>query len=452
VIGTWNAEGTILFSDINPFGVYRVQDTGGEAARIVAASTRGQVNPLWPQFLPDGRRFLYLEGQVPGAGARQQAVRLRSLAEDDSQDIGLVGPGTSRVEYVAPGFLLYARDGALFSQPFDERKAILHGEPRQLASNIHYFFGPSHAAFSASGNGVIAYQAGAPPSRLAWFTRDGKEVGQLGEPATVRGIRISPDGNRAAMDVRNNQTGSADIWLIELGSGVTTRLHSDASDEVMPVWSADGSSVLYRSDRIGPPNLYGLTVATPGSERLLLDQPGVEQPEDVARDGRRLAYLTEIATTVWNIWLLPLDGDRKPSPWAPTRFNQMSPRFSPDGRWIAYQSDESGDPAIYVAMTEGGGQKRRISPTSGMRPRWRADGKEMYYTTPDGFVMAVPVIPGTQWNAGSPARLFRVDKEIENYDVTSDGSRFLVITTQDKVRESPLRVILNATTLFANDK
>jgi serine/threonine protein kinase len=446
IIGTWNQDGTILFSGIAPDGIFRVPDTGGEPVRIVAPDPSGnEVNVIWPHFLPDGRRFVYLAG-----GVAQTDIRVGSL---DSTATHVIGVGTSRLEYVEPGFVLYARDGALFSQPFDERKAILHGEPRQLASNIHYFFGPSHAVFSASTTGVIAYQTAAPPSRVGWFTRDGKDVGQLGEPSVVRGIRISPDGASAAMDVRNDQTGSADIWVIELGRGVSTRLHSDTVDEIMPIWSADGSKLIYRSDRKGPPDIYELAVASPGSEKAILELPGVQQPEDVTRDGRRLAYLSEVATTVWNIWLLPLEGQQpKPAPWLRTRFNQTNPRFSPDGRWIAYESDESGDPEIYVGLTEGGGQKRRISPTGGKRPSWRADGKELYYAAADGFIMAVPVTPGSQWSAGAPAALFRVGQEIQNYDVTPDGSRFLVISSLDKVRESPLRVILNWTALLKSEK
>jgi len=146
---------------------------------------------------------------------------------------------------------------------------------------------------------------------------------------------------------------------------------------------------------------------------------------------------------VWNIWLLPLQGDGKPAPWAPTRFNQASPRFSPDGRWIAFESDESGDPEIYVALTEGSGEKRRISPGGGRRPAWRRDGKELYYIAPGGSLMVVPVTPGPPWGSAAPAALFRVDGEIENYDVTPDGSRFLVSLPAEKDRESPLRVILN---------
>jgi len=454
VIGTWSSEGTILFSGLTPSGIYRVADTGGEAVRVIAPDpSRNEVSLIWPQFLPDGRRFLYLVGN--GAGAwEQQEVRISSLEGGAAQPRQLIAPGRSRVEYIAPGSLLYARDGALFLQPFDAARTALGAEPRQLAPDVHYFYGPLHAAFSASTTGVIAYQVGAPALRLAWFSREGKELRSLdiGVPPVVRGIRISPDGSRVAMDVRNNQTGSADVWLVELASGASTRLHSDAIDEVMPVWSSDGSRLFYRSDRRGPPDLYETTLAVPGSEKPILGQPGVEQPEDVTRDGHLLAYLSEISTTVWNISLLRLDGDHKAAPWSPTRFNQVHPRFSPDGRWIAYQSDESGDPAIYVALTDGGGQKRRVSPAAGRRPTWRADGKELFYATPDGFIMGIPVTPGLSWAGGTPAPLFRIDKEIENYDVTADGSRFLIVTPQEKIRESPLRVILNATTLTDQKK
>jgi serine/threonine protein kinase len=448
VVGSWGPDGSILFSGLNPVGIYRVPDTGGEAVRIVAPDTsRNEVNVIWPHFLADGRRFLYLVGLATGTGQRE--LRVASL---DSKENRLIARASSRVEAVAPGYLLYARDGALFAQPFDERNARVHGEPRQLASNIHFFFGPSHAVFSASQTGIIAYQTAAPASRVAWFTRDGKEAAQLGQPSVVRGIRISPDGARAAMDIRNDQTGSSDIWVVELGRGVSTRLHSDPVDEIMPVWSADGSRLIYRSDRVGPPDIYELAVATPESEKPILELPGVQQPEDVTRDGRWLAYLSEVATTVWNIWLLPLDGQSKPAPWLRTRFNQASPRFSPDGRWIAYESDESGDPEVYVALTAGGGQKRRISPTGGRRPSWRADGKELYYAAPDGFIMAAPVTPGPQWSSGAPAPLFRVDPEIQTYDVTPDGSRFLVTMPLQKVRESPLRVILNWTAMLKSEK
>ncbi|MFY9551230.1 MAG: hypothetical protein WAU32_08785, partial [Thermoanaerobaculia bacterium] len=355
-VGTWSNDGTILFGRLDPPpGIYRVADTGGEPVRVTTSDAKGQENHLWPVFLPDGKRFLYLTN--PRSGQGQRELRVAAL---DSKDVRTIAHINSRVEYVPPGYLIYVRDGALFAQPFDERKGRLHGEPRLLASRVHYHYGPAHGAFSVSQTGVLAYQTAVRPSRLAWFDRQGKEIGSLGQPSVIKGLRISPDGGRAAVDIGDPRFGTSDVWTFELASGVSTRLHSDSVDEVMPVWSPDGSKVIYRSDRGGPPDIYEIVVQIPGSEKPLLELPGMQQPEDMSRDGRRLAYTEEVQTSVWNIHLLPLEGDRKPVHWLPTRFNQTSPRFSPDGRWIAYESDESGDPEIYVALTDGGGDKRRI--------------------------------------------------------------------------------------------
>ncbi len=444
-VGAWSQNGTILFSRLDPPGIYRVADTGGEVVRATPDPSRLEANHLWPYFLPDGRRFLYLVNQRSGLGIRE----LHLGALDSKEDRIVVRRLDSRVEYAPPGYLIYVRDGSLFAQPFDEHKALLQGEPRLLAPNVHYHAGPGHAAFSVSQTGVLAYQTAARPSRLVWLDRQGKEVGQLGEPSAMKGLRISPDGTRVAVDIGDRRTGTADVWVFDISSGVSTRLHSDAADEVMPVWSADGSRVLYRSDRKGPPDIYEIRPGTPGSERALLELPGIQQPEDVSRDGRWLVYLSWDQTTLWDIWLLPLAGERKPRPWLATRFNETSPRFSPDGRWIAYESDESGAPEVYAALTDGAAEKRRISPSGGRRPRWRPDGKELSFVTPDGFLMAVPVQLGSHLEAGVPVPLFRAEPEIENYDVARDGSRFLATTSVDRVRESPIRVILNWTALVS---
>ena len=440
IVGTWSPSRVILFTRLDPPGIYQVADTGGEAVRILAPDlTRHELNLLWPQFLPDGRRFLYVSGSTPG-GTSSRELHVASL---DSKGISSIGRVESRAEYAAPGYLLHVREGSLFAQPFAVGNASLRGEPRRIASNVYFFFGPAHSVFSVSSNGVLAYQIARPRSRLVWVDRAGRETGQLGEPVVVRGFRISADGGKVAADVQDMRAGSSDIWVFEPARGVSTRLHSDRTDEILPLWSADGSRVIYRSDRRGPPDIYELAINVPGSERPLLELPGVQQPEDVSADGQRLAFLQEIATTVWNIWLLPLGADRKPRPWLSTRFSQTSPRFSPDGRWIAYESDETGDPEIYVALADGAGEKRRISPAGGRRPRWRHDGKELYYIAPGDSVMAVAVTPGPRWQSSAPALLFRSDAEIENWDAVPDGSRFLISTPLEKLRESPLRVIVN---------
>jgi len=447
LVGSWNREGTILISKFQPPGIFRVPDTGGDPVRVLAPeASRGEFNLLWPQFLPDGRQFLYL-----GMGGAPVKPHLR-LGSLDSKETWAVGDVSSRIEYSPPGFLVFARDGALFAQKFDEKKRSFLGEPSIVASNVHVFLGPAHSTFSVSTTGVLAYRTAPRPSRLMWLDRQGRELGRLGEPAVVKGIRISPDGARAAVDIEDRRTGTSDVWLFEVARAISTRLHFDATDENNPVWSPDGTKLVYRSDRKGPPDIYEITVGVPGSERPFLEQVGVQQPEDLSKDGRNLAYVNQAQSGLWNIWLLPLQAGGRASPWLNSKFNETSPRFSPDGRWIAFESNESGTPEIYAALTEGAREKRRVSPGGGRQPRWRGDGKELFYVAPDGFVVAVPVTPGALLETGSPIPLFRVEPEIQNFDVSRDGARFLLSAPLDKVGESPIRVIVNWPALAEKEK
>ena len=437
-IGTWSRDGTILFIQLSPPGLFRVSDRGGEAERVLTADpSRGELIAIWPTFLPDGRRFLYIQGLVTSEGT--PAARELRVASLDSKEIRTITRLDSRVEYSPTGHLVYVRDGALFFQNFDERNARLQGEPQPLSESVDYFYGPANAAFSTSNNGVLVFETAPAPSRLVWFDRTGREVGSLGQPSVVRGLRISPDGSRVAVDFAEKRTGTSDIWVFE-ENGVSTRLHSTSVDEIMPVWWPDGSKLVYRSDGKGPPDIYEMSPGSPASQRPLYEQEAVQQPEDISLDGRMLVFLNDMQSTS-DVWLLPLQGDRKAAPWLRTRFKEASPRLSPDGRWIAYDSDESGNPEVYAALTEGGGEKRRISVAGGRQPRWRRDGRELYYLAPDGTVMAVPLGPGPRLEAGPPAALFRIES-IENYDVTPDGRRFLV-STPANIPESPIRVVLD---------
>jgi Tol biopolymer transport system component len=438
IVGSWGPEGTILFSQLADRGIFGVSARGGEAFRVTALEPLQVGADLWPQFLPDGKRFFYLASR--GGGSAPGEVRVASLGSKGSRVVTRLD---SRFEYAAPGYLLFVRDATLFAQRFDEASARTAGEPILLADGVHYFIGPSHAAFSVSQTGVLAFQTAAALSRLVWLDRAGKETGTLGQPAALNGLRISPDGGKAAVAIEDRRTGTCDVWVFDLARGVSTRLHAGPTDENHPVWSSDASRVLYRSDRKGPPDIYEISVSASGSEREMLAGPGVQQPEDSSRDGRFFAYCNNFQTAASEIWLLPLSGDRKPVRWLQTHSAERSPRFSPDGRWIAYESDESGDPEIYVALMDGGGEKQRLSPSGGRLPRWRRDGQELYFVTPDGFLMAVPIAPGARLEARTPAQLFHVEATIENYDVTPDGSRFLMSTPSEKGRESPIRVIVN---------
>jgi eukaryotic-like serine/threonine-protein kinase len=437
-VGTWGRDGTILFSQIPPSepGIFRVSDRGGVPVRVLGVDPSDPVALLWPQFLPDGRRFLF-QALAPNMTSRE--LRVGSL---DSREVRAITQLASRFEYAEPGYLIYVRETTLFAQPFDSRKAALSGEPIPLAENVHHFFGPGHATFSVSQAGVIAYQAAETPVRLVWIDRRGRELGVLGQPAVVDFVRISPSGNRIAVDIDDSRYGTSDLWVFEAASGASTRLTSGQIDENAPVWTPDGTQLLFRTDDHGPPDIAQIVVGSPGSERAFLVRPGVQQPEDISPDGRSLVYLQDAATTA-DIWLVPLDGKSQPKPWLRSPFNERSPRFSPDGRWIAYQSDESGNPEVYVALTEGAAEKRRISPSGGRAPRWRRDGKELLYVAPDDSLVSVPITLGATLQAGTGAPLFHVETGIRNFDVSPDGSRFLVSTPVEKSPESPIRVILN---------
>jgi len=437
-VGTWGRDGTILLSQIPPSepGIFRVSDRGGEPVRVLGVDPSDPVALLWPQFLPDGRHFLF---QALAPTGKMRELRVGSL---DSRDVRPITPLASRFEYAEPGYLVYVRDNALFAQPFDAKKAALFGEPTLVAEDVHHFFGPGHAAFSVSQAGVIAYQAAKTPVRLVWLDRRGKELGVLGQPAVVDFVRISPSGNRIAVDVEDSRFGTSDLWVFEAASGASTRLTSGQIDESAPVWTPDGARLVFRVDDKGPPDIAEMIVGSPGSERSLLILPGVQQPEDISPDGRRLVFLNDAASTA-DIWLASLEGDHQPKPWLRSPFNERNPRFSPDGRWIAYDSDESGTREVYVALTEGAGEKKRISPSGGRAPRWSRDGKELFYAAPDGSIVAVPVTSGASLQAGPGASLFRLETGIRNFDVSPDGSRFLVTTPLEKSPESPIRVILN---------
>ena len=262
-VGAWGGPDTILFTKIDPPGIYRVPATGGEPVRVTSPGVAdGQETYLWPQFLSDGKRFLYLTNRLSGRAKRD--LRIASLDGKEGRTLGQLD---YRFEYAAPGWLLYLRDGSLMAQPFDEKQGRLSGEPRVVATNVHHHYGPGNAGFSVSRNGTIAYQSAAASSRLVWIDRAGKETGSLGAPSVVEGLRISPDGSRAAVDIGDPKTGTADVWIFELASGVSTRLNTDSVDEKHPAWSPDGSRLYYRSDRNGPPDIYELTLRDSNRER-----------------------------------------------------------------------------------------------------------------------------------------------------------------------------------------
>ncbi len=309
--------------------------------------------PLWPHFLPDGRHFLFT---ALGEADKDNDLYVGSL---DSGESRLLVKDASRATYAPPGYLLYVRDGTLLAQPFDGRALRLTGDPMPIADQLLYFWPTGAADFSVSENGVLAYRAGASITRLAWFDRRGAEVGSVGAPNDYQLPRISPDGQSAAVGVIDPHTGTSDIWIYDLSRGAFTRFTSEPGGEESPVWSSDGRQIVFAADPDGPPHLHQKALHETRSGAVLLPLSGwVQSSYDWTRDGRFILYGDGAAKTGEDLMLLPMFGERKPTPFLRTRFNEVDARFSPDGRWIAYVSDESGRSEVYVRSFQGAARAR----------------------------------------------------------------------------------------------
>jgi Tol biopolymer transport system component len=314
-------------------------------------------------------------------------------------------------------------------------------------------------AFDVSQNGVLAYRStGGLYTQLAWFDRSGKELGRIGEPGGYLSPKLSPAANQLAVYRATDVGISGDIWVFDLARNTQTRLTFDAADDSGPLWSPDGSRIAFTSNRNNSYGLYQKNSNGIGEEELLLKTGNSVVPEDWALDGRALVYMgTEGGNR--DLFVLPLTGDprqagtegRKPAPFLKTQFRERHAQFSPDGRWMAYASIESGIYEVYVQSFPAGSGKWQVSTSGGVQPRWRRDGKELFYLAPDGKLMAVPIMAGATFERGTPAPLFQTRVYglataagySQQYDVTSDGQRFLINEDLSEVTAAPITVVLN---------
>jgi Tol biopolymer transport system component len=431
--------------------LYRVSASGGLPTAVTRLDpSRGESSHRWPFFLPDGKHFLYLVASF-GGKSEGMGVYVRSL---DPKEERFLVPAKSRITYVSPGFLLFLREGNLLAQPLDPTSFRLTGEPSLVAEQLQWFPQTYNTLFSASDTGVLLYQArsAAGVSQLVWFDRSGKEVGSLGAPADQANPRISPDGKRVAVDIIDLQTGNSDVFAYEASGGIPTRLTSDPGFDNQPIWSPDGSRIAFMSLRRGYPDLYVKSSSGGGGE-LGIQSQGNKYPTDWSPDGKVILYRSLDPGSNLELWVLPIDGNRKPIPFIRSAFGVSHGQFSPDGRWVAYTSNESGKWEIYVAPFPGPGGNWKISTAGGSEPRWRGDGKELFYVSPDGKLIAVEVkAVGSAFEAGATMPLFQTRRrehisagDLFSYDVSSDGQRFLVNTDVGETTASPLTVVVNWT-------
>ena len=434
--GSWGRDGTILFAYCREdfCGLYRVSAAGGAPAPALKAV---KVLPDWVSFLPDGRRFIFY-GQ-----ARQKESSGLNAGTLGSEEVKLLTavPHT-RVEYAPPGFLLYAREGALLAQPFDADSLRLSGEPAVIVEHMPYFDKTGWAEFSVSETGVLVHAADILTARLVWLDRMGRETGQIGGPNLYGDVRLSPDGQRLAVMINDARTTSADIWIYDLARDSRARFASGPADDSNPVWSPDGRRLAYFSCCEEGKSTLRIKESgdTAGAAASPLDS-GFVGPQDWSPDGRFILYTLNDPEVQRDLWALPLDDGGKPVPFAQTEFNEVNARFSPDGHFIAYVSNETGADESYVKRF-GGGEKWRVSTAGGTFPRWRRDGRELFYLAADGKLMSVAISGRDTFEAATPAPLFPVGI-VWDYDVAADGKRFVAAAGVTQAQYAPFTVVLN---------
>ena len=459
--GAWNRDDVIVFGA--PLGLFRVHASGGVPVQVTSLDpTRHETYHYRPSFLPDGRHFVYLRESTDRG---RSAIYLGSVDSKPDQQISrpLVasswGPGYAPSAEPSTGYLLFLRDRALMAQPFDNRRLEMTGQAvpvaEQLASDLP---DSGTGAFSASANDVLAFwrSDAASTQQLTWCDREGKVLGNLGEPGDYQGLALSPDGTKLALG-RASRT-AENIWLLDLSRSTSTRFTFGSAIDADPVWSPDGNRIVFSSNRDGGTfTLYQKLVSGVKEEEVLLKTSVNKFPTSWSRDGRFLLYDSLDPTMKMDIWVLPLESDKHPVPFLRTEFWESDAHFSPDGHWVAYVSDESGQPEVYVrsfATNSGGtavevGGKWLISNGSGVQPRWRGDGRELFYRSPrDGKVMAVEVAAGPTFRPGMARPLGTVQRLPRAWpdpgslwDSTADGRRF--ITASVLGRQESFTVVLN---------
>jgi Tol biopolymer transport system component len=439
--GTWNRDGVILFG--GPDGLQRVSAQGGTPALATKIDPTEEAH-RWPYFLPDGRHFVFLGDALT---TENHHIRVGSL---DSPETQILFGAVTRIAYAPPGFLLYVSQGALVAQPFDPKKLKVTGESTVVAERIAVVGANHEFDFSVSDNGVLAYQTGGTQSQLTWLDRAGKKLQMVGDSDAYASVAISPDGQRAALGMLDADGRNSDIWLLDLSRGSKSRLTFDPHSDGSPVWSPDGTQLAFFSNRRADAhlNLFLSSASAAGVDQQLLKSDFDDFPTSWSRDGQSILF-SRYGNMHAGVWLLPLSGDRQPKPLFQSQaFDQGAGTFSPDGRFIAYTSNESGRWEVYVQSFPASNDKLMVSSSGGRLPLWRNDGKELFYLTEDGRVMAAQIKSGAKIESSVPQQLFQTRIRFTDdypYAINRDGSRFLINIPAETNDIAPMIVVLNWT-------
>ncbi len=446
--GTWNRDGVIVFAPDIYGGLDRVPAAGGTASALTALDgSRQQSSQRWPSFLPDGRHFVYWAGgPLNATEARTDGIYLGSL---DGKTSSFLFEADSDAVYAPPGYLLFLRDQSLMAQPFDAGGLKLSGEAFPIAEQVANPQNYRRGCFTVSESGTLAYQTGEIGLvQAVWLDASGRQVGTASEPAGLEGIRLSPDGQRLAEQTSQGSSKSTDIWLVDLARGVRTRFTFGAGLHLDPVWSPDGSRIVFTSNQQGHLDLYLKNASGAGDAEPLLVSDSQKYPTSWSPDGRVLALtiVTPGSKTGADIWMLAMTGERKATPFLVTEANEADARFSPDGSWVAYQSNASGREEIYLTPFPGPGGKWQVSQDGGVQAMWSRDGAALYFRSLDGKLMEASVAErGAAVEVGTPRELFQAQLGGFGaggwvFDVVPKGDRFLVLRPQQN-GPSPLTLV-----------
>jgi len=438
---TWNRDGVMLLAKDNI--IARVSDKGGEIRPITTLDTgRKEQAHVAPIFLPDGNHFLYL---IIGADAENAGFFVGSLDGGMRKRVLPLPNQLNGLAYVN-GYLLLV-GGRLTAQRFNASTMTAEGDPILLADGIE-------GSFSVSNNGLLFYRKGsnAPPAKqLIWFDRSGKQVGEVGASANYGNVELSPKGDRVAVDINTN--GNRDLWVIDIARAVPSRITFENSPEWSPSWSSDESRLIFGSTRNGGTGIYSKSSSGVGSTELVFSAEKNEVPVSWSLDGRYVVFSRQHAGAAgaYDTWLLDLSGEKKATPLVESPFDKVTARISPDGRWIAYATNDTGMYQIVVqSFPDPNGGRWQITAQGGVEPKWRHDSRELYYLAPDGKLMAVPLKTDRTFEAGMPIPLFETPLQAgrslssrdRRYDVSPDG-RFLIVTPMNTSGPQPIVAVVN---------
>jgi len=445
--GTWNKDGVILFApNFTGSALYTVSSEGGQVEQETKLGQRENAH-RFPSFLPDGKHFLYV---ARAKEMEQSGVWISSLGSTDSK---FIMPYVFNVQYVAQGYLVFLREKNLVARPFDLKKLQFTGDGFSIADKIG-FDGASYS-FSVSENNVLSYSnVDLVNTTLVWVDRTGKEAGTVGDPGAYIEPWFSPDEKQVVIGRIDTSNGFTDVWTVDLSRQNFTRFTFTDGNEYGALWSPDGSRIVYSASRKGNFDLYQKVSNGAGSDEALYVSNSAKFADDWSADGKYIVFENEDSKSKYDLWVLPTFGDKKPRPYLTTDFNEAHAQFSPDGKWVAYGSDEIGRTEIYIRpFPNASAGKWQVSTGGGDQPSWRKDGKELFYLAPDGKLMAVDVEMDTSFRAGVPHALFQtnvtpqplVGSDRNQYRPTADGQRFLINTLPPEATYSGITVILNWT-------